>query len=142
MIGSYKDEHETFVSNGKGTSVMCVFICLAHAPALIYGLKVCQQATGPNIFRDICFMTIPAVLTLTVLAEFNHITALFLYFLVAVHRVQKYHVIITESENNAQPFSHIATNHLTLYKGINCLFRCELFQNFYLSYFQLLIHQA
>lgn len=121
MTTTYKDEHESFVSNGIGTSVACIFICLAHAPALVYLLKICQHNTGPRLIRDMFFMTLTALLTLTLFAEVNHWTALCLYIIVGIHLYSNKYVVVnapmSDSSMGPSAVLHAATNHITLYKG-------------------------
>ena len=66
---SYKDEHQAFVSNLKGTSVGCIFVCLAHAPAFILLLKLVQYNRRQRILRDFIFLVIPVLLNMTILAD-------------------------------------------------------------------------
>jgi hypothetical protein len=71
---SYKEEHEAFVSNLKGTSVGCILACFLHIPAVILLLKLIQKKARPRILRDMVYLVIPLLLSLTVLADYSYVS--------------------------------------------------------------------
>ena len=68
-IMSYRDEHVSFVSNLKGTSIGCIVTCLAHSPCCILLVKLVQRNTKPMLLRDMFYFVIPLLLNMTVLAD-------------------------------------------------------------------------
>ena len=77
---SYKKQHEAFVSNLKGTSVGCILSCLAHAPVLILMIKLVQKTSSPIFFRDMMYLVIPLLLSITILADYCLLSLLAIIF--------------------------------------------------------------
>ena len=74
VFGGYKEEHEGFVKNFKGTSAFFVVICLAHLPASILLLKIIQGSSKPLFIRDFFCLVLPLLLNMTILADYCYIT--------------------------------------------------------------------
>ena len=74
VLGGYKEEHEGFVKNFKGTSAFFVVICLAHLPASILLLKIVQGSSKPLFIRDFVCLVLPLLLNMTILADYCYIT--------------------------------------------------------------------
>ena len=70
VLGGYKEEHEGFVKNFKGTSAFFVVICLAHLPASILLLKIVQGSSKPLFIRDFVCLVLPLLLNMTILADY------------------------------------------------------------------------
>jgi hypothetical protein len=77
-LGGYKEEHEGFVKNFKGTSAFFIIICLAHLPASILLLKIVQGSSKPLFIRDMFCLVLPLLLNMTVLADYCYITIFFM----------------------------------------------------------------
>ena len=74
VLGGYKEEHEGFVKNFKGTSAFFVVICLAHLPASILLLKIVQGSSKPLFIRDFVCLVLPLLLNMTILADYCYLT--------------------------------------------------------------------
>ena len=74
VLGGYKEEHEGFVKNFKGTSAFFVIICLSHLPASILLLKIMQGSSKSLFVRDMLCLVLPILLNMTVLADYCYIT--------------------------------------------------------------------
>ena len=74
VLGGYKEEHEGFVKNFKGTSAFFVIICLSHLPASILLLKIMQGSSKSSFLRDMLCLVLPILLNMTVLADYCYIT--------------------------------------------------------------------
>ena len=74
VLGGYKEEHEGFVKNFKGTSAFFVVICLAHLPASILLLKIIQGSSKPQFLRDFMCLVLPLLLNMTILADYCYLT--------------------------------------------------------------------
>ena len=77
-LGGYKEEHEGFVKNFKGTSAFFIIICLAHLPASILLLKIVQGSSKPLFIRDLFCLVLPLLLNMTILADYCYITLFFM----------------------------------------------------------------
>ena len=125
-MNQYKAEHEAFVSNMKGTSVGCIFACLAHAPALILILKGSQGFNTPNILRDFVFLVVPTLLTITVASDYNYLTLVCMYALIGAYLFSSSKRMTLDSlfnekaanARNVESHSHNNTSYLTLFKGM------------------------
>lgn len=69
VLGSYQEEHETFMSNVKGASAADVLVCLAHGPALIVILKLVQGGRKPRLIRDVACLGWPMLASVTILGD-------------------------------------------------------------------------
>ena len=74
VLGGYKEEHEGFVKNFKGTSAFFVVICLAHLPASILLLKITQGSSKPLFIRDFLCLVLPLLFNMTILADYCYLT--------------------------------------------------------------------
>lgn len=123
---SYMLEHEAFVSNIKGTSVGCVLVCLLHLPMLILLTKLFQGTRKPRIIRDLIFLVLPILATITVLAEYNYwsllsaicISVLFLNSSDLNYDLNKDHVGGSNSPTSSNyAMIYNSTSYITLFKG-------------------------
>ena len=126
---SYMLEHEAFVSNIKGTSVGCVLVCLLHLPMLILLTKLFQGRRKPRIIRDLVFLVLAILATITILAEYNYwslltaicISVLFMNSSDLICDLNRDHVFVGDS-NNPTSSSHAiiynSTSYITLFKGM------------------------
>lgn len=141
---SYKEQHEAFVSNLKGTSLFCVATCLAHVPALLLLTKLLHIRCGlieprvkmPQIsaVREYLFFVLPMLLVITVLADYNYLTLLVICSVVAALRSslpQK--VALEEFSVSSGPREAVAAtdlsiksqaSFLSLFKGTNVVVTC------------------
>ena len=71
---SYKEEHESFVSNLKGSSIGCIIVCLMHVPVFILTLKLVQRYKKPTLMRDFLILVFPSLLVVTVFANYNYVS--------------------------------------------------------------------
>lgn len=78
MSASYKEEHESFVSNLKGSSIGCIIACLMHVPIFILILKLVQRYKKPSLARDFLILVFPSLLVVTVFANYNYFTLVML----------------------------------------------------------------
>lgn len=134
VISDYKVAHEAFVSNIKGTSIGCIIACLLHIPAYILMLKISQFRRKPRIIRDYCLLTVPMLLTITVVVDHNYwslacVTALLIYVIKSDTHDSDGSVDATDmnimSSNNERPERLTgSTTYLTLFKGANVLVTC------------------
>ena len=114
---SYKEQHEAFVSNLKGTSAACILTCLSHFPIIIIVLKLIQKKSKALYLRDLVYLTIPLLLSFTILADYSYITLLILLIFI-IYNLQTSQVTIQSSESE----KILSTNSnklsfLTLFKG-------------------------
>jgi hypothetical protein len=113
---AYRAEHESFVSNGKGTSVGCIMAYMAHVPAFIVLLKLSQGFRKPRIVRDVAVLVVPTLLSMTVLAEYNYwsLACIIVLLTIAVNTSQR------DSHTDTDVASEVGyqnTSYLTLFKG-------------------------
>ena len=125
---SYKEQHEAFVSNLKGTSAACILTCLSHFPIIIIVLKLIQKKSKALYLRDLVYLTIPLLLSFTILADYSYITLLILLILI-IYNLQTSQGIIQSNE----PDKTLSTNSnklsfLTLFKG---MYNSDLYINIY-----------
>ena len=113
-MASYKSEHEYFVSNGIGTGAINILACLLHAPPLVYVLLSWQTGRQPRILRDLLVVSLPALLSLTLLAEYQFYTLLACYIFAGV--VYAIHSKQT-TEDPKVPTESTQKSYLTLFKG-------------------------
>jgi len=116
---SYMLEHEAFVSNIKGTSVGCVLVCLLHLPMLILLTKLFQGRRKPRIIRDLVFLVLPILATITILAEYNYWSLL---SAICISVLFMNSSDINCDSNSLNSCSHYAstyhsTSYITLFKG-------------------------
>ncbi len=120
---AHKIDHESFVSNLKGTSVACVIACIAHVPCCIVLLKIAQKSKKPRLLRDICFVVVPMLLIVTVMADYNYMTVLSTLIVLAVMYFRTSGKLPVNDSNNSSPDkvninpSKQNTYYLTLFKG-------------------------
>jgi hypothetical protein len=152
---SYREEHESFVSNLKGSSVGCILACLMHIPAYVLLLKLAQRHRKPRLSRDYCLLVFPLLLTVTVFANHNYwsITALIVVLFFLLRSPQHSNMVneivldtdgielsnesVTESRrcaaspniSNSLPFFS-KTNYITTFKGsrFTSLQNCHIFK--------------
>lgn len=74
----YKQEHEGFVKNFKGTSAGNILCTLAHVPASILLLKIVQGNSQPSFIRDFSCLVLPILLNMTILADYCYLTIVLL----------------------------------------------------------------
>lgn len=112
---TYKSEHELFVSDGSGTSVLNVLACLSHAPPLIYLLQRWQANHKSNIMIEIVLISLPALISLTLLADHQIPTLFVLYTSFALLST-----IYPKCAHSDQIVESAPTrkSYLTLFKGI------------------------
>jgi len=125
---SYMLEHEAFVSNIKGTSVGCVLVCLLHLPMFILLTKLFQGKRKPRIIRDLVFLVLPILATITVLAEYNYwsllsaicISVLFMNSSDLTYDLNRDHVLVGDSNSptsSSHAIIYYSTSYITLFKG-------------------------
>ena len=125
---SYMLEHEAFVSNIKGTSVGCVLVCLLHLPIFILLTKLFQGKRKPRIIRDLVFLVLPILATITVLAEYNYwsllsaicISVLFMNSSDLTYDLNRDHVLVGDSNSptsSSHAIIYYSTSYITLFKG-------------------------
>lgn len=126
---TYKEEHEAFVSNLKGTSIGCIYFCLSHVPALVLLLKLVQANRRPRLLRDFTFLVIPILLIITLLADqsFWTLPCLLLGEILAINRLQfrkGLGVFIGDipSSGNVNTISSNKKTYLSLFKGKRMVF--------------------
>lgn len=136
LISSYNEEHELFVSNSKGSSVMCVLICLFHAPTLMLLLKLIQHNRKPRFLRDFIFFVFPLLLNITILVDQSYVSCCFLLLteIYVLYNNRKtgmnINIITTENENIKNSIDLPDNNnnnhksYLSLFRGINMLLTC------------------
>ena len=115
-MDSYKEQHVSFVSNGIGTSALNIVACLSHAPPLIYLLQRWQNGKSAHLLRDSLVVSLPALLSLTFLANHQILSVSVTYISAGVH-----FLIIPKSEpvdtdENAETSKK---SYLTLFKGLS-----------------------
>lgn len=135
---SYKEEHESFVANLKGSSIGCIIVCLLHMPAYILLLKMAQKYSKPSLSRDFLLLVFPTLLTVTVFANYNYISLIVLIVILCIRmRTPRHNHVVNEvvlggespvfekPENSAdnertakEENMHHRTNYITIYKGI------------------------
>ena len=71
-LNSYKHQHESFVSNLKGSSIGCILACLIHVPIFILLLKIVQNKCKPTVSRDFLLLVLPLLLIITVFSNHNY----------------------------------------------------------------------
>mmetsp|Transcript_11546 Transcript_11546/g.25939 ORF Transcript_11546/g.25939 Transcript_11546/m.25939 type:complete len:349 (+) Transcript_11546:67-1113(+) len=122
---AYRAEHESFVSNGKGTSVGCIMAYIAHVPAFIVLLKLSQGFRKPRIVRDVAVLVVPTLLSMTVLAEYNYwsLTCIIVLLTIAVNTSQRDSHTDTADVGD-QGMGYQNTSYLTLFKGVNVMITC------------------
>jgi len=140
---SYKEVHEAFVSNLKGTSAGDVFVVLVHLPLAILLLKLVQGSSSssssssrPLFLRDFVYLALPLLLSLTVLADLSYVSAVLLLigelFTLQMKQQQK-STRLTNTENhpadsNTDLLQQQHTSHnltfISLFKGGNVLLTC------------------
>jgi hypothetical protein len=84
-VSTYKEEHEAFVSNLKGTSVGCVLVYLLHIPAFILLTKLTQRGRKIRILREFFFLVFPLLLEMTVFADYNYLSLIGLIVIIYVY---------------------------------------------------------
>ncbi len=72
----YREQHESFVSNLKGTSPLDVLVSLAHFPIALILLKLLQKGSTPMFLRDVTGLMLPLLLCLTLFADYSYLTLL------------------------------------------------------------------
>lgn len=124
-ISSYKDEHESFVSNLKGTSVACVVTCLAHVPAFIMLAKVMQRTRKPRIIREFLCLSFPLLLTITVFADYSYLSLTILGITLGVLNFQHRKHLLSDLQagklEQQMDDKNDRTAYLTLSKGWSSL---------------------
>lgn len=126
---SYRAEHESFVSNLKGTSITCILFYLAHAPACVFLLKLVQGNRKPSIVRDICFLVMPLLLSMTILSNHSYWSLpclISIGFVVSKYhqRSQKDHVLDIDATITLTDYLGPHPSYLSLFKGANVLITC------------------
>ena len=85
IYAGYKEEHQGFVKNFKGTSAGYVIVCLLHVPASILLLKIVQGSKQPSFLRDFVCLVLPILLNMTILADYCYVTIILLILLEALY---------------------------------------------------------
>ena len=133
VYAGYKEEHQGFVKNFKGTSAGYVIVCLAHVPASILLLKIVQGSSRPSFLRDLLCLVLPILLNLTLLADYCYFTIVLLIgceavfiFKINPYRVRKESDDVAQSVNGLQDEESSSlfdrckgTAYLNLFKGTN-----------------------
>ena len=142
VYAGYKEEHQGFVKNFKGTSAGYVIVCLAHVPASILLLKIVQGSSRPSFLRDFLCIVLPILLNMTLLADYCYLTIILLIgceilFIVKInpYRVRKESDDIIQSEGG-EPSSVLnrcrGAAYLNLFKGSH--------KSFFVIYFPIIIY--
>jgi hypothetical protein len=132
VYGSYKEEHEGFMKNFKGTSAACVIVCLAHVPASILLLKIVQGNSKSSFLRDYICLVVPLLLNMTVLADYCYFTLLLMVMLEAIYvlRFNQYRVRkdreITDTLSAVNPSKKAV--YLSLFKGLYLYIKMQIFR--------------
>lgn len=123
---AYKAEHEQFTSNLKGTSILCIILCILHVPACLLISKLVQWRRKPNWIRDYAFLVVPQLLSITVLHNHSYWSLPCLLSLGFVaSKLQRN--IIDKTTGSATDLSSILGAHkayLSYFKGSNMLLTC------------------
>lgn len=70
----YKQQHEAFVKNEKGSSVATVMISCAHLPVLVLILSLIQiRYNKSKLSNDLIILVYPLLLAMTVFAEISDV---------------------------------------------------------------------
>ena len=90
----YKEEHQGFVKNFKGTSVGNILICLIHVPASILFLKIVQGSSPPSFIRDMFCLILPILLNMTVFADYCYFTIILMiaFEIIFILKINPYRV--------------------------------------------------
>lgn len=121
---SYKEVHEAFVSNLKGTSAGDVFIILVHLPLAILLLKLVQGSSRPLYLRDLMYLALPLLLSLTVLADFSYLSGVLLLigelFVLQMRHVKSIRVTDTDNsvDTSLNPPQSNQLTFISLFKGV------------------------
>ena len=127
MVSSYKEDHESFVSNNiKGTSLGCILVVLAHAPALILLLKLVQKNSTPIFLRDMIYLVIPILLSMTVLADYCYLTLVVIVFseIFALQQQRGFCYDKVLFDSSKKPF-------ITIFKGAHMYVPFKLYHTIY-----------
>lgn len=120
--GSYKEEHEGFMKNYKGTSAACVIVCLAHVPASILLLKIVQGNSKSSFLRDYFCLVAPLLLNMTVLADYCYFTLLLMVMLEAIYVLRFNHYRVRKDREivdiTTAPIPSKNAVYLSLFKGV------------------------
>ena len=116
MSRPYKDHHEAFVSNLKGTSAADVLICLSYVPVAVILLKLVQKSSLPLYLRDVAYLVVPILLNLTILADFSYIT-LFALLLCELYTLQKILQISLRGSNISDDIFYYSAENNSLLKS-------------------------
>lgn len=149
VLGGYKEEHEGFVKNFKGTSAFFVVICLAHLPASILLLKIVQGSSKPLFIRDFVCLVLPLLLNMTILADYCYLTIFLLIGgeIVYILRFNPYREKkIADNDMNLRcslPGGSLLSSiarckrmaYLNLFKGSISIFFCDCHCYYYSTYF-------
>mmetsp|Transcript_14027 Transcript_14027/g.20977 ORF Transcript_14027/g.20977 Transcript_14027/m.20977 type:complete len:565 (-) Transcript_14027:11-1705(-) len=129
MSSAYKDEHEAFVSNLKGTSLSCVLVCLAHVPACILLLKLVQAWRRPRILRDLFVLVYPLMFSLTIFSGHGYwsLPSLFsIAFMISQLKGDRRGAGLSSDHFGSTTLEDSQTklSYLSLFKGSNMLLTC------------------
>jgi hypothetical protein len=122
---SYKQQHEEFVSNHNGSSLLTLIICLCHIPLLILILKLIYNrqdvgscSTVTCFLCDLLFLIIPTVFVITVVAPYQHITLLLLLIAALIL------LYVFKPTGNVEAMTSFcdSTAYLTVFKGKVAIF--------------------
>lgn len=120
ITSTYKEEHESFVSNLSGSSAECVVLCLAHVPAYILLTKMIQGFSAPRVLLDFMGLGLPLMLTMTVFSEYTVASMCFLLVMYAATYKIRAGSFSFRSTFPPSPEKELygRTSYLTLSKGI------------------------
>eukprot|EP01039_Chlorochromonas_danica_P012293 gene12293-14018_t len=126
ITSTYKEEHESFVSNLSGSSAECVVLCLAHVPAYILLTKMIQGFSAPRVLLDFMGLGLPLMLTMTVFSEYTVASMCFLLVMYAATYKIRAGSFSFRSTFPPSPEKELygRTSYLTLSKGATVLFTC------------------
>lgn len=120
-MDEYKLAHEAFMANHSGTNVGNVILCVAHAPALLWLLKIAQGHKGSVFWMEFAIIVVPTLFSITVWYEYLYVTAMLVYLPVvpAVIYQLRSPLRCTTTVEETSSGVHASTAYLTHFKG-NC----------------------
>jgi hypothetical protein len=119
----YKSDHEAFVSNLKGTSAGDVIACLGHFPATIILIKMIQKTSIPLYLRDLVYLALPILLSMTILADYSYVSLIGIVVSeIVVLQMSKTNSIDSQLENASDnkkiDYLNKKLTFISLFKGI------------------------